>query len=131
MSVNAIRQWLGQLPDAILAVTGLGVTQEKLATVDRLGPKQRPATVEIIAKQLSIVSERARQEPSLLRAEDRGEPPEALDIQVGDESEKPAKEDGVDVRSVDGAEAAGAGDDVAEGSGPRAEEATRDNDSAI
>ena len=131
MSVNAIRQWLRQMPDAILTVTGLGVTQRKLSTKDRLGSKQRPATVEVIAKQLSIVSERARQEPSLLQSEDRSEPPEAMDIQVGNESDKPVKEDGVDVRGVDCAEASGASDDVAEGSGPRVEEATRNNDSAI
>ena len=90
MSVNAMRQWLGQLPKSILSTTGLDDTQKQLSRMDRLGPKQRPAIVEDIAKKLGIVSERLSQEPNLLRAEDDCDLPAIADGQGVIEPSQPA-----------------------------------------
>ena len=131
MTVNAIRQWLGQLPDAILAVTGLKDTQNKLMTVERLGQKQRPATVEVIAKQLGIVCERAKENPGLLQGESMGEPPEAMDLQVADTAEELEKENDVDVHNGDCAEALETADAATEGISTEVKDSTHDNDGAI
>ena len=123
VSVNAIRQWLGQLPKPILSATGLDETQAQLSKVDRLGPKQRPATVDVIAKQLGKVSERLSQEPGLLRTEDDRDHPAVADVQEVVEPSEPAQVEHSDERGGDCAEAAAAADTVPESSGPQIEEA--------
>ena len=125
ISVTVIRGWLAQLPTSILKVTGLGDTQKQLETVDRLGPKQRPATVDVIAKQLGIVTERLKKDPVLFPAEHGGTAP-AGEAQMLQDPARPAEEEDPDVSAGGPAEAPSAADGVAEGEVPPGDEAAKE-----
>ena len=125
ISVTVIRGWLAQIPNSILKVTGLGDTQKQLETVDRLGPKQRPATVDVIAKQLGIVTERLQENPALLPAE-HGGAAAAGKAQMLEDPARPTDEGDPDVSAGGPAEAPSAADGVAEGEVPPGDEAAKE-----